>query len=337
MVYHLQEFRILAEKVFTRIATGLYGILLIVAIDGLFHAFDEQPARVRLEERIPIGAPYYLDDVPARAAEQCLQLLDDFTVASDRAVETLEIAIYYPDQVIQVFSAGERQRSRGFRLIHFSVTDEATNFGLFPGQKPATGQIAGEAGLIDGHNRGQSHGDGWKLPEIREQIRMRVRGKTSYRRELLAKVMQLGRIDAPFYVGPRIGARRCVPLKINHVRQTAVLTTAEKMIKADFVQRCRRGVGRYVSADIRMETVGLHDHRHGVPTNVTLDAAFNLPVAGIRRLLFCRNRINVGSVDGGGNLEPGLSQLFNQFFDEKCRLFRSFVLENILKNGFQRI
>src|SRR5262249_7379469 len=177
MVYHLQEFRILAEKVLTRIATGLYGILLIVAIDGLFHAFDEQPARVRLEERIPIGAPYYLDDVPARTTEQCLQLLDDLTVAADRAVETLEIAIYYPDQIIQVFSAGQGQCSRGFRLIHLSIADEAPNFGFFAAQKAREGKIGGGGGLKKGTCRGQSQGIGWEMPKNRRERREGGRGK----------------------------------------------------------------------------------------------------------------------------------------------------------------
>ena len=43
--------------------------------------------------------------------------------------------------------------------------------------------------------------------------------------------------------------------------------------------------------------VGLDDHRHGVPADVALDPALHLPVAGERRLLLRRNRVDVRRVE----------------------------------------
>jgi hypothetical protein len=48
---------------------------------------------VAREERVPLGAPEDLDDIPARAAEQALEFPNDLTVAANRPVQALEITV----------------------------------------------------------------------------------------------------------------------------------------------------------------------------------------------------------------------------------------------------
>ena len=42
MIDHRQQFRIFAEEMFARVASRLDGIFLIIAVDGFFHAFEQQ-------------------------------------------------------------------------------------------------------------------------------------------------------------------------------------------------------------------------------------------------------------------------------------------------------
>ena len=67
----------------------------------------EQAAVIVGEERIPVGAPQHLDDVPAGAAEGGLELLDDLAVAANRPVEPLQVAVDDEDQVVELLARGE--------------------------------------------------------------------------------------------------------------------------------------------------------------------------------------------------------------------------------------
>src|SRR6185436_12144200 len=121
-----------------------------------------------------VGAPDDLDDVPACAAENAFQFLDDLTVAAHWAVEPLEIAVHDPDEVVEVFAGGEGELAQAFRLVGLAVSNERPHFGFaFPVYQVAGLQVAVEARLIDGHDRPQSHRYGWELPEVGHQIRMR--------------------------------------------------------------------------------------------------------------------------------------------------------------------
>ena len=66
-----------------------------------------RPSVILLEQRIPLAAPDHLDHVPAGAAEDRLELLDDLAVAADRTVEALEVAVDDEDQVVELFAGGE--------------------------------------------------------------------------------------------------------------------------------------------------------------------------------------------------------------------------------------
>src|SRR6266705_5668090 len=132
---------------------------------------------------------------------------------------------------------------------------------------------------------------------------MGVGGKAARGRKLLAKMMQPRRIDAPFYISSRIRSGRCVALEINHICESIVVASTKEMIETDLVQSRGRSVSGYMAADIGIQTIGFHNHRHSVPAHVAFDASLDLSIAGIGRLFFRRNRIDIGGIDGVRDLE----------------------------------
>ena len=107
--------------------------------------------------------------------------------------------------------------------------------------------------------------------------------------------------EAAFQKGARVIARRAVALKINKIERLTVFTTAEKMIVRDFEQGRARSKRGDVAAQSVVDMIGVHDHRHGVPPDVTLDLAFELPIAGIWRGLLRRDRVDVRRGDDRGD------------------------------------
>jgi hypothetical protein len=148
--------------------------LLEIAVDGFLHALTQQTPAVARQQRIPIRAPDDLDDVPAGAAEHRFELLDDLAVAAYRAIEALQIAVDYEDQVVQPLTGGQRQRSQRLGLVHLAVAEEGPHFAPAGVQNVPMVQIAHKPRLGDGHHRGQSHGHGRELPETRHQPGVRV-------------------------------------------------------------------------------------------------------------------------------------------------------------------
>ena len=87
------------------------------------------------------------------------------------------------------------------------------------------------------------------------------------------------------------------------------------MIESDFVECCTTGKRADVSTDTTTNQstvtigslVGTHHHRHRIPTNDTFNAAFGFSIAGIGRLLFDWNRIDVGCRGLDGDFNPFLA------------------------------
>ena len=75
------------------VGAGLDGILLVIAVDGFFHALLGAGRLVGLDQRIPVGTPDHLNDVPAGAAENRFEFLDDLAVAAYRAIQALQVAV----------------------------------------------------------------------------------------------------------------------------------------------------------------------------------------------------------------------------------------------------
>src|SRR6202008_4897155 len=104
MLDHLQQTRIGAEEVLAEIGSALDKIFLILAVADLAHAPDQQAIAIALDERVPITAPDDLDDIPARAAEDGFEFLNNLSVAAHRAVETLQVAVDDEDQVVETLA-----------------------------------------------------------------------------------------------------------------------------------------------------------------------------------------------------------------------------------------
>src|SRR5258707_847231 len=165
----LQQARITAEEMLAHISAGFDNELLVFTVDELAHALDQQALGVALENGIPLAAPENLDDVPARAAEGGLEFLNNLPVAAHRTVEALQVTIHDENQIVELFTRGECDGAKGFRLIGFAVAQEGPNFGIRGGLETAVFEIAAEARLINGHQRAEAHGDGGKFPEIGQE------------------------------------------------------------------------------------------------------------------------------------------------------------------------
>jgi len=92
-----------------------------------------------------------------------------------------------------------------------------------------------------------------------------------------------------------------------------------------------------VTAETAVFAVGVHDHRHRVPPDVTLDADFRLPIARKRRLLFNRNRVDVRGADRIRRLDARRAQAIHQVVEEEGRLFGALGLEHLLDDEFERL
>ena len=120
----VEQLGVLAEEVLADVGAVLGLEVLVLAVDALLHALEQQPGLVRGQQRVPARPPDDLDDVPAGAAEDPLQLLDDLPVAAHRAVEALQVAVDDEDQVVQLLPAGQRDRAQRLGLVHLAVAEE---------------------------------------------------------------------------------------------------------------------------------------------------------------------------------------------------------------------
>src|SRR5262249_12546699 len=136
-----------------------------------------------------------------------------------------------PDQIVEIFACRERQRSQRLRLIRFTIADERPDFWIFTFQKPARPQISIESRLIDRQQRTEPHRDGWKLPKIRHQIWMGIRGKSSTLGQFLSEVLQMPFINSALKKCARVNARRSVALNVDHVSGEPGFWRSEKVIK----------------------------------------------------------------------------------------------------------
>src|SRR5438270_6227714 len=217
MLDHLEQARVCPEEVLPEISAALDEIFLILAVGDFAHAPDQQAFTVVLNQAVPIGAPNNFDDVPACAPENGLQFLDDLSIAADRAVQTLQIAVDYKSQVVEPLARRQCNRAQRFRLVHLTIAEESPNPSPSTFLETAILQILDEAGVINRLDRSQSHRDCRKFPEILHQPGVRVRGKPSARLQLAPEVFQLLLRNATFEVSARIDSRRRVSLKIDDV------------------------------------------------------------------------------------------------------------------------
>ena len=294
MPHHVEQARILAPEVLAQVRTVLDDVALVLAVDDLAHAAHERALGILREERIPVRAPQTLDDVPARAAEHGLELLDDLAVAAHRAVQPLQVAVDDEDQVVELLARGERDRSERFRLVGLAVAEERPDLLIGRRLEAAVLEVPRVPRLVNRHERPEAHRDRWELPELGHEPRVRVRRQPAARAQFVPEVVQMRLVEPSLEERPRVDPRRGVALVVHDVRVAAGVLAAEEMIEADLVERRRRRVGRDVAADAVRLAVRANDHRERVPPHEALDAALDLTVAGVRHFLGRRNRIDVG-------------------------------------------
>ena len=114
--------------------------------------------------------------------------------------------------------ARERDRAERFRFVRFAVAEKRPDLRLFlPVHQAARLQVAVKPRLIQRHDRAEAHRDRRELPEVRHQIRMRIRRQPAALGEFLPEILQMLLVQPAFEKRARIHARRGVTLKINDV------------------------------------------------------------------------------------------------------------------------
>ena len=120
----LAEPLVRTEEVLADVGAAGHAELLELAVQGLVHLLDEQPVDVARQELVPLARPDDLDDVPAGAAEDRFELLDDLAVAADRAVESLQVAVDDEGQVVEALAGRQVQRAQRLGLVGLAVAEE---------------------------------------------------------------------------------------------------------------------------------------------------------------------------------------------------------------------
>ena len=280
MLNHFQQSRIGAEEVLPEVSAALDEIFLILAVADLAHALDQQAIAIAPDQAVPVAAPDHLDHIPAGAAENGFQFLNNLAIAAYRAVQPLQVAVHHEDQIVEPLARSQGDRAERLRLVHFAVAEERPHFAVSRQLQPAIFQITDKPRLVDCLNRSESHRDRGKLPEIRHQPGMGIRRKTAAGLQFAAKVLQFLPGNSAFKIRPSIHARRGVPLKIDQVAVASFGLGAQKMVKRHFVQSGGRGKSRNMPANAFLQLVGADHHGKRIPAHQALDAALHLLTAG---------------------------------------------------------
>ena len=328
---HLEQPRIGAENVLANVGARFHGELLHLAVDHFAEPLDEQAFGIALEEGIPVRSPDNLDDVPARAAESGFEFLDDLSVAAHRTVQALQVAVDDENQIVEALAGGQRDRAERFGFVGFAVAEERPDLRIGGGLQAAILEVAVKAGLIDGHDGAKSHRNAGILPEIGHQPRMGIGGKPAAGLQFAAEIFELLDRKAAFEEGPGIDAGRGMALEINGVAFESGGAGAEEVVEANLEERGRRAVGGDVAADIVLDAVGADDHGQRVPANQALDPALHVLVAGERRFLAGRNRIDVRSVSGERDFEAGSARPLPDLVENPPGQLRAALLKNRVK------
>jgi hypothetical protein len=327
---HVRQFRVLAKEMLAGVSPALGFVGLIVAVQTLLHALEQQALFIPGQEGIPVAAPDHLDDVPAGAPEVRLQLLDDLAIAAHRAIQTLEIAVDHEDQVIQPLPRRQGDGAQGLGLVHLAIAEEGPDPAALGVHQAPVMQIAHEARLVDGHEGAEPHGHGRELPEVRHQPGVGIGGE-AVAVHLLAEVVELLLGDPAFQIGAGIDARRRMALKEHQIAAMILGPGLEKVVVAHVHQGRRGGKGGDVPAQLGGEPVGLHHHGHGVPAHEGANAPLHGPVAGKLFLLGDRDGIEIGRVGAEGQIGPRAARLVDQAFEQEMRPLHALVLQHRLQ------
>ena len=122
--HQLLEERLRPEEVFSNVGAASDGVLLEFTVNGCIHLADEFAVVILRQKIVPLASPDHLDHVPASAAEETLQLLNDLSVAAHRTIKTLQVAVHHPGEVVQAFARRKGECASRLWLIHLAITKE---------------------------------------------------------------------------------------------------------------------------------------------------------------------------------------------------------------------
>src|SRR5690606_27014807 len=146
------------------------------------------------------------DHVPPGAAEDSLDLVDDIAVAAYRPVEALEVAVDDADQLVERLARSYRDRAERLRLVTLVDAVERPDHAPLDRHQAATLLGAHEAGLVDRHDRAETHRHRGVLPEVGHQPRVRVGRQAAPLGRLAAEVLELRARQAPLEERARVHA-----------------------------------------------------------------------------------------------------------------------------------
>ena len=294
---------VLAKEVVAVVAPVLGGKGLHLAIDRVGKSAQQSARGVACQQAVPVAAPDQLDDVPARTGKQLFQFVDDAAIAPHRAVQSLQIAVHHPHQVVEFFSRGQGQGAHAFGLVHLAVAKHAPHLAGAAVLQLAVCQVTHEAGVVNRADRPQAHRAGGELPKVGHQPRVRVARQAASAAvrcgDFLAVVHQVLLAQAPFQKSAGIHPGGAVRLEEHQVALVLLGARMEEVVKPGLEQIGHAGVTGDVPTQLAIGLVGPHHHGQRVPTHDGHQPLFGGQVAWKHRLLVDGDGVHVRRVQLG--------------------------------------
>src|SRR5262249_15935844 len=161
------------------------------------------------------------------------QLVYDLSVAANRTIEALEIAVDDEDEVVEFLARCQRELcAERLGFVRLTVADEGPDFAWRLRDDASVLQIPHETRLIDGVQRAEYHGNSREGPEAWHEPWMRIRGKPGSAAQFVAKIYYLLLAQASFQEGAAVDSGRGMALKINKIAGLAGVSRVEKVVEA---------------------------------------------------------------------------------------------------------
>ena len=174
-------------------------------------------------------------------------------------------------------------------------------------------QVLVEGCLVDSVQGAQTHRHGRELPERRHATGVRVRRNTVCALGLLlTEAVHLLFAQNALNEAASVNAGGGVTLEEHLVAATGVVTTAEEVVLAHFVEVSDTCEGGDVTAHADALLLGTLHHNCSVPTNPCAVLALEFLIAGVLGLLINGNGVDVVSLGQSRNLDTLLASFLNQ-------------------------
>ena len=324
----------LAEELAADIPSIFGLVALIFAVQGLHHDALQDAILVARQQRVPVRTPDQFQNIPASTTEVPLKLLDDLAVAAHWPIQTLQIAVDDEHEVIEFLASRQTDRPQRLGFIHFAVTAKDPDLAITGIRQTAGVQVFEESGLIDRHQRPETHGDGRELPELGHQLGMRVT-RQALAIDLLTEVIELVFAESPLQIGAPVKAWRRVPLEVHQITTVSFVGGMPEMVHSSANhgrQRGKRGdMPAKVTAVGRIVLVSTNHHRHCIPANVGADALLKLHIPGAWHFEMRRDRIEIGRMRRKWDVGARTAGLLDQLFQQRVRALRALARDHSLQ------